>query len=161
MFVWHDVGFQCARVSAKKNTMIFRKSTVVSLREGAPQLPYSTLSADSVKRIFQRAPSEPAARTENSLQSFSERGRIWQKDTLCKYRDLSGNDMGYISLGLMLPWQAPRSDPFSIALPESPNEVFLNGDLPISPFSRDFKKSTTVACLIAIPWQVPNQETPT
>ena len=25
---WHDVGFQCARVSAQKNTMKFRKSTV-------------------------------------------------------------------------------------------------------------------------------------
>ena len=29
---WHDVGFQCARVSAKKNTMKFRKSTVVLKR---------------------------------------------------------------------------------------------------------------------------------
>ena len=28
MFFWHDVGFQCARVSAQKNTMKFRKSTV-------------------------------------------------------------------------------------------------------------------------------------
>ena len=26
--VWHDVGFQCARVSAQKNMMKFRKSTV-------------------------------------------------------------------------------------------------------------------------------------
>ena len=29
MFFWHDVGFQCARVSAQKNTMKFRKSTVL------------------------------------------------------------------------------------------------------------------------------------
>ena len=29
MFFRHDVGFQCARVSAQKNTMKFRKSTVV------------------------------------------------------------------------------------------------------------------------------------
>ena len=28
MFFGHDVGFQCARVSAEKNTMKFRKSTV-------------------------------------------------------------------------------------------------------------------------------------
>ena len=28
MFFWQDVGFQCARVSAQKNTMRFRKSTV-------------------------------------------------------------------------------------------------------------------------------------
>ena len=28
MFFWHDFGFQCARVSAQKNTMKFRKSTV-------------------------------------------------------------------------------------------------------------------------------------
>ena len=28
MFFWHDVGFQCASVSAQKNTMKFRKSTV-------------------------------------------------------------------------------------------------------------------------------------
>ena len=27
MFFWHDVGFQCARVSAQKNAMKFRKST--------------------------------------------------------------------------------------------------------------------------------------
>ena len=32
MFFWHDVGFQCARVSAQRNTMKFRKSTVVGLR---------------------------------------------------------------------------------------------------------------------------------
>ena len=28
MIVWHDVGFQCARVSSQRNTMKFRKSTV-------------------------------------------------------------------------------------------------------------------------------------
>ena len=28
MFFKHDVGFQCARVSAQKKTMKFRKSTV-------------------------------------------------------------------------------------------------------------------------------------
>ena len=28
MLFWHDVGFQCARVSANKNTMKFRKLTV-------------------------------------------------------------------------------------------------------------------------------------
>ena len=28
---WHDVGFQCARVSAQTNTMKFRKSTVILL----------------------------------------------------------------------------------------------------------------------------------
>ena len=32
MFVWHDVGFQCARVSAQENTMKFRKSTVPAAR---------------------------------------------------------------------------------------------------------------------------------
>ena len=31
MLFWHDVGFQCARVSAQKNTMKFRKSTVVKI----------------------------------------------------------------------------------------------------------------------------------
>ena len=29
-FFWHDVGFQCARVSAQKNTMKFGKSTAPS-----------------------------------------------------------------------------------------------------------------------------------
>ena len=31
MFFWHDVGFQCARVSAQQSTMKFRKSTVTML----------------------------------------------------------------------------------------------------------------------------------
>ena len=31
---WHDVGFQCARVSAKENTMKFRKPTVPLLWDG-------------------------------------------------------------------------------------------------------------------------------
>ena len=36
MLFRHDVGFQCARVSAQKSTMKFRKSTVEEAATGEP-----------------------------------------------------------------------------------------------------------------------------
>ena len=47
MFFWHDVGFQCSRVSAQRITMKFRKSTVGRLRRSSGRRPAS-LDASSV-----------------------------------------------------------------------------------------------------------------
>ena len=44
VFCGHDVGFQCARVSAQKKTMKFRKSTVVGLFRDLGDLAISSMS---------------------------------------------------------------------------------------------------------------------
>ena len=73
VFVWHDVGFQCARVSAQKNTMKFRKSTlIVIVIHTCHILPFQPILWN---RYF---PPEPAKRAKHSPKSISEGGRIWQ-----------------------------------------------------------------------------------